>query len=42
MGMYAIGLMSMLTMLMQNVNDLIQVAFTDDLTGIGQIDALKV
>ena len=41
MGMYAIGLMPMLTMLMQNVKDVIQVAFADDLTGIGQIDALK-
>ena len=41
MGMYAIGLMPMLTMLLQNVKDVIQVAFADDLTGIGQIDALK-
>ena len=34
--------MPMLTILMQNGNDLMQVAFTDDLTGIGQIDTLKI
>ena len=42
MGMYAIGLMPILTMLMQIVKDLIKVAFADDLTGIGQTDALQI
>ena len=37
MGMYAIGLMPMLTMLTINVKDLIKIAFADDLTGMGQI-----
>jgi hypothetical protein len=42
MGMYALGMMPLLTTVLQNdTNDITQVAFADDLTGIGTLNRLK-
>ena len=41
MGMYALGLMPLLTSIISNnTGNLIHVTFTDDLTGVGKIHEL--
>ena len=44
MGMYAIGLMPLLTTVMESIKgaNLIQIAFADDLTGVGAVKDLKL